>query len=76
MVLIRFLESMWVWNCSEWCHVGESEPLFLIKTHSNNVAEESAHLKALATVYWENLINIFFYLIAVTLMVNFIQHLQ
>lgn len=56
--------------------MGESEPLFLIKTHSNNVAEESAHLKALATVYWENLINIFFYLIAVTLMVNFIQHLQ
>lgn len=56
---------MWVWNCSEWCHVGESEPLFLIKTQSNNVDEKSAHLKALASVCWEILIK-FLNLIAVT----------
>lgn len=65
MILIRFLEGMWVWNCSEWCHVGESEPLFLIKTQSNNMDEKSAHLKALASVCWEILIK-FLKLIAVT----------
>lgn len=45
--------------------MGESEPLFLIKTQSNNVDEKSAHLKALASVCWEILIKIF-NLIAIT----------